>query len=103
MVVFPKPEQGAAPAGAMHANENPFAGLRLGRWYRISWAGQNRGGHSETYPDMGKLEWAHPEGRFAAFRARGGYAFCVSRGHVAAGAQILPALVLGEKAAAGPV
>lgn len=98
MVVFPRPEQEAAPAGVMRANENPFAGLRIGRWYRITWAGQNRSGHSESYPVMGKLEWVHPSGHYAVFRARAGYAFCVGRGHAAAGVQVLAAAVPGGKA-----
>jgi len=101
-VIFPKQEK-TVPTGAARADENPFAALKIGRWHRISWAGQNRGGHSEAYPDMGKLEWVHPEGRYAVFRARGGYAFCVGRGHLAAGARVLPALIEGGKAARGAV
>jgi hypothetical protein len=101
--VFPKREQEPAAAGAARADENPFAALKIGRWYRLTWAGQQKGGHSEAYPDMGKLEWVHPEGRFAVFRARGGYAFTVHRGHLAAGARVLPALIEGGKAASGPV
>jgi hypothetical protein len=97
MVVFPKPDQEAAPAGAMHANENPFAGLRLGRWYRVSWAGQQKGGHSECYPGAGRLEWLHPRGLFAVFRTRGGYRFTVHRSHAATGVQILPAAVDGGR------
>jgi hypothetical protein len=102
-VIFQEREQEAVPVGAMRADDNPFAGLKIGRWYRIMWAGQNRGGHAESYPGMGKLEWVHPRGRFVVFRTRAGYTFTVHRGHLAAGAQILPALVPGGKAAAGPV
>ncbi|MBC7106844.1 MAG: hypothetical protein H5T97_13005 [Firmicutes bacterium] len=101
-VVFPKREE-PVPAGAMRVDGNPFVGLKIGRWYRISWVGQNRGGHSEAYPGMGKLEWVHPESRFAVFRTRAGYAFCVGRSHLAAGAQVLPALIEGGKAAKGAV
>jgi hypothetical protein len=87
-------------AGTVRAEGNPFAGLKPGRWYRIGWAGQNRGGDASSYGTLGKLEWVHPEGRYAVFRTRVGYAFCAGRGHLAAGAQVLPATLEGGRSPA---
>jgi len=86
----------ALPA-ALRAEKNPFAELRPGRWHRISWAGRDRSGDGSSYGTSGRLEWVHPLGHYAVFRTRAGYCFCVGRGHLAAGAQVLPAVVDGGR------